>query len=291
MPAYPVRLQPLEPTLERFIEIDGLRTFSRTIGEGRDVALVHGAGVSSRYWLPAQRLLAARGPYRVHALDFPGFGKSDDPPWPPEFSRLMLHLERWLDQAVGEPVHLIGQSVGCEIAAMTAVARPESVRSVVLAAPAGLPCLPSLFRQCVRALCDAPYEQLRLYPAIIPDYLRSGPVRVWRLLRQQQLTEVGCLLPLIRQPSLVLRGRRDMVVSEQRAADVANLLTHSALSTIEGAHGAHFTHADAFVSTVIPFLRQVDNPDHQAAAWADSPAPLLHARDPICAGRPPLPGG
>lgn len=281
----------MEPILERFVEIDGLRTFSRSIGQGEDVVLVHGAGVSSRYWAPALRLLAAAGSYRVHALDFPGFGRSDSPPWEPEFSLLTRHLERWMDRVLTDPAHLVGQSVGCEIATMAAAARPETVRSLVLAAPAGLPCLPSLTAQFFRALCDAPRERLHLYPAIIPDYLRCGPIRVWQLLRQQQRTRVDRLLPQIRQPALVLRGQHDAVVSERRAAAVAALLPNPALATIEGAHGAHFTHPEAFTAALTGFLSRVGSPAPPTEAWVDSPAPHPRVRDPICAGRTPPPGG
>src|SRR5438874_1171556 len=77
---------------ERFHRVNGLRTFSRVMGEGPEVVLVHGAGVSSAYWKPAQRLLACREGFRVHALDLPGFGRSQDAPWPPELSRLTDHL-------------------------------------------------------------------------------------------------------------------------------------------------------------------------------------------------------
>jgi pimeloyl-ACP methyl ester carboxylesterase len=44
------------------------------------IVLVHGLGVSSRYMAALARELAPF--YRVHAVDLPGFGRSEKPPRP-----------------------------------------------------------------------------------------------------------------------------------------------------------------------------------------------------------------
>jgi 2-hydroxy-6-oxonona-2,4-dienedioate hydrolase len=239
---------------ERFHRINGLRTFSRVLGEGPEVVLVHGAGVSSDYWLPAQRLLAAEG-FRVHALDFPGFGRSEDPPWPPELPRLADHLLAWVDAAVRLPCHLVGQSLGCEIALLAAVEGEAKFPRLVLAAPAGLPELHSLAGELFRAALDAPRETLDLYRVILPAYFRCGPIRMFRSLLEQRRHMIRHLMPRVAQPALVLRGERDAVVTPERLAAVARLLPNGESATIGGAHGAHFTHAGEFVSVVAPFLR------------------------------------
>src|SRR5207248_4161940 len=107
---------------ERRDAVNGIPTFSRTLGIGEDVVLVHGVGVSSEYWRPAQRELAATGRYRVHAVDLPGFGRSAEPPWPPELPRLTEHLHAWAEAHVPDRFHLIGQSMGCELCVLYAAA-------------------------------------------------------------------------------------------------------------------------------------------------------------------------
>ena len=267
-------LKPFPACEARWDVIDGLRTFSRTEGAGADVVLVHGAGVSSRYWRPAQRLLAETAPLRVHALDLPGFGQSANPSWPPELPRLARHVRHWLDLRVPGPFHLVGQSVGCEISVLIAAAMPERVRSVVLAGPAGLPGLDSVVRQILRAGGDAFREPLQLYPAILPDYFRCGGWRLLRLLCEQKHCHAEPLLRRLWQPALVVRSERDAVVSPKRARDVADLLPRSELITLPGAHGGHYTHAQEFAAAVTAFLARVDSPTPRAGIPAGSPAPL-----------------
>lgn len=276
---------------ERYTQVDGLATFSRTMGEGQDVVLIHGAGVSSRYWVPAQRWLAELGPYRVHALDLPGFGRSDDPPWPPELPQLARHVEGWLEQHVPGCCHLVGQSVGCEIAVLVAVALPERVQSVVLAGPAGLPSLHSVCAQIFEAGLDAFRERWQLFPAILPDYLRCGPQRFFRLLMEQKHCHVEPLLPKLEKPVLVLRGRHDAVAPERRVERVAALLPNATITTVPGAHGAHYTHARPFAEVVTRYLRRVESPTPPAGTPVGSPVPLLRATDPTAAGTTPRPGG
>src|SRR5690242_17673940 len=95
----------LDP-LERRTRLGGVETYSRTLGIGPDVVLIHGVGVSSRYWVPAQLALAATGHFRVHALDLPGFGKSETPPWELTVKNLSHHLLEWIDAVIPGAVDL-----------------------------------------------------------------------------------------------------------------------------------------------------------------------------------------
>jgi pimeloyl-ACP methyl ester carboxylesterase len=239
---------------EEIRTVDGLRIYSRTMGEGRDVVLVHGAGVSSRYWQPAQLALASMGRYRVHALDLPGFGRSETPRWPPDLPRLAAHLRSWLDAVGLARCDLVGQSLGCEVALLCAAAAPDRVEKLVLAAPCGLPALRSLLGQIAQAALDAPREPLRLYPVILPDYLRCGPARLLRVLREQKRPGMAALLRRVAHPTLVLRGARDTVVSAARIDEVARLLPDAVTATIPGAHAAHFSYPDSFARVVSAFL-------------------------------------
>jgi pimeloyl-ACP methyl ester carboxylesterase len=240
--------------VEQWREIGGVRTFSRTMGQGRDVVLIHGVGVSSNYWRPAQVCLASTGRFRVHALDFPGFGKSADPPWKLTVQRLGEHLDAWIDDAIPGELDLVGQSMGCEFAVVKAVANPDRVRRLVLAAPNGMPDRRSVTTQLLRAVGDALREPLSLYPAILPDYLRCGALRILWMLAQQRDDRTEQLLRRLPQPTLLLRGERDTVAGARRLARVAARIPHVETVTIPGAHGAHFSHPDAFARVVSDFL-------------------------------------
>ncbi|MFN3652159.1 MAG: alpha/beta fold hydrolase [Armatimonadota bacterium] len=247
-----------ERARERFDCIDGVRTFSRVEGSGPEVVLVHGAGVSTEYWRPAQRELAEAGPFRVHALDLPGFGRSDDPPWALRLPTLAHHLGEWLEQVVPERCVLVGQSLGCEVALLCAAARPEQVRKLVLVGPAALPHLRSLTIQLARAALDAPRESLALYRAIIPAYWRCGPLRLLHMLLEQKRYDFHTVLRRTTQPTLVLRGTEDPVVAERRAREVADLLPCGEYGEYPGPHGSHFSHAPELAAAMLPFLTRAE---------------------------------
>jgi 2-hydroxy-6-oxonona-2,4-dienedioate hydrolase len=249
-PETQIRLDPLE----RRTRIGGVETYSRTLGLGRDVALLHGVGVSSRYWIPAQLALAATGLFRVHALDFPGFGKSATPPWELTVNNLAQHLVEWVEAVIPGEVDLVGQSLGCEFAVLGGFAMADRVGRIVLAAPNGLPDRRGVLGQLACAALDAMREPARLFGAVLPDYVRCGPFRILKMLIEQREDRSEEVLHLLRQPVLLVRGERDAVVSAKRIEAIRRLLPHAETATIPGAHGAHVTHAAAFSAVVTQFL-------------------------------------
>ena len=100
------------------------------------VVLLHGLSSSMGYW--AHNLPELSRDRRVLALDLPGYGASgrpDAPYTPPWFADMVVGFldEVGIDRAV-----LVGHSMGGQIALTVALAHPDRVDRLVLAAPAGL---------------------------------------------------------------------------------------------------------------------------------------------------------
>lgn len=100
-------------------------------GDGPGVALVHSTVCDSRMWDVEFPALAER--YRVLRFDLRGYGRSDLPPGP--FS-LVDDVAALLDEAGLERAALVGLSGGAALALDFALAEPERVTGLVLAAPA-----------------------------------------------------------------------------------------------------------------------------------------------------------
>src|SRR5512147_1647657 len=114
------------------IEVRGVRTRLLKGGRGRPLLVMHpefGAGM----WAPYHDALAAR--FHVLAPDHPGFGGSDRPPWLDGVDDLVFHYVDLLDQLGIERAAIVGCSLGGWIAAAFAIAHPERVERLVLAAP------------------------------------------------------------------------------------------------------------------------------------------------------------
>ena len=107
-----------------------------TMGEGPDVMLLHGLGGTKTSFFDTAAALSRAG-YRVHALDFPGFGASSKPATviygAPYFARTVVGV---MDALGVERAHLVGNSMGGRVALEVGLEYPERVAALALLCPA-----------------------------------------------------------------------------------------------------------------------------------------------------------
>jgi pimeloyl-ACP methyl ester carboxylesterase len=120
----------------RRADVGGARVNYAEMGEGPPILFVHGLSGSWQNWLEQLPHFARN--HRVIALDLPGFGSSPMPPWEisiPNYGRLLDDFSR----AVGlEDATLVGNSMGGFISAEASIAQPDWVERVVLVSAAGI---------------------------------------------------------------------------------------------------------------------------------------------------------
>jgi pimeloyl-ACP methyl ester carboxylesterase len=114
------------------------RLASRTLGAaGPPVVFVHGLFGQGKNWTTIGKGLADR--HRVTLLDLPNHGHS---PWTDRVDYLdMVELVAAELEHLGEPVTLVGHSMGGKVAMQLALRRPELLRALVVVdiAPTGYP--------------------------------------------------------------------------------------------------------------------------------------------------------
>jgi pimeloyl-ACP methyl ester carboxylesterase len=98
-------------------------------GHGPTVVLVHGPGGRMQHWLPVARLLARD--HHVVLVELPGHGESVLPV-PLTLERSAVTLDAALQDLGGEPVVLVGHSVGGLVCVAAALTHPRQVRGLVL---------------------------------------------------------------------------------------------------------------------------------------------------------------
>ncbi|RBY85447.1 alpha/beta fold hydrolase [Blastococcus sp. TF02A-30] len=98
------------------------------------VVLVHGLGGSHLNWDVLAPLLRPHA--RVLAIDLPGFGRSEPGERRATVQANVAVLDRFLAEVAGEPVVLVGNSMGGMISILQAAAHPGSVSGLVLLDPA-----------------------------------------------------------------------------------------------------------------------------------------------------------
>ncbi len=104
-------------------------------GRGRDMVLIHGLGASAERWQFVAPLLV--GEYRLVIPDLPGFGYSDKPAADYTQEFFSDFVGGLLDELGIRRAHLVGSSLGGQVAAWFAAGNPGAVDRLVLVSSSG----------------------------------------------------------------------------------------------------------------------------------------------------------
>jgi pimeloyl-ACP methyl ester carboxylesterase len=199
------------------------------------ILLVHGIGVSARYFERLARALAPDA--TVYAVDMPGFGAAPKPE--PRRSLDLVTLAELIrafiaSADIAKPV-LVGHSMGCQIVVEMALQDPALSDQLVLMGPVVDTAAPTAVGQALRLLRDMCVEPPKSNAIVLGDYLRCGPRWYFR--------ELGFMLgyPLLPRlarlatPALVIRGARDPVAPADWVARVVDVVPHGERLDVPGA--------------------------------------------------------
>ena len=208
----------------------------RIEGQGPTLVLLPANPGESRDFDAIAPQLAQR--FRLIRLDWPGYGGSPAPQ-PPESAGAGLFLERFdafMDGLEIASAHLLGNSVGANVAVHYALRKPQRVRSLVLVSPGGFTSHNALTRAFCRLQGQVWFKRLlgsgftRWYLRERNEWTRAMIARaggeqatpaalavnaaVWRsfLEPRHDLRQAATALRL---PTLVVNGRHDPVLPPQ----------------------------------------------------------------------------
>ncbi len=250
------------PPLVRADLVDGVRWVSRRPAVPAPpgapvVILVHGLGTSGSSLLRLLHQLAPR--WDVWAPDLPGFGASDRPTHTLDLAELADALVGWMDAVGIEQAEAVGHSMGCQVIEHVVIRHPGRVRRAVLVGATIDPRARTAARQVWRIVRDAPYEPFTQLPWVAADYLRCGPLWIWRTLDQALASPIEDLLPHVDVPSLVVRGQHDPVCPRPWAEEMVQLMPDARAVTIPGAaHGVTYSHPEPLAAVVQAFFATDD---------------------------------
>lgn len=266
----------IEVTRAEITAPDGARLHYLSCGAGEPLLLVHGRGGAAAQFAPLFPALAAQR--RVIALDLPGWGLSDKPPFTgrdtPDALRIWTGgVLALLDALELERVDLLGHSMGGLTALSLALDHPARVERLILADSGGLGRTTPFD---VRLFFWLKPE--RLFPLLgkgfmawtlaqdDPRYKRAGSRRdeafefAWQVYNQREIIPSGArafdtwvrlsgvhfdLRDRLREleiPTLLLWGERDRIVPYAEALKARRRIAHGRL--VAFTHCGHSPHAE-----------------------------------------------
>jgi len=200
--------------------------------------------------------LAAR--YSVHVPELAGFGSSRPAMRVPEIGTMADLVRDWLTAQELERVHLVGHSMGGQIALHFSASHTGRVDRLVLADAAGVPrpiSAPHLARFLAELVPPRAWGSLRFLPTLATDALRAGPLGLLRSTRRLLADDVRPLLSRIQAPTLVLWGELDPLTPLWQGRIIAGGIPGAQLHVIRGAaHNPMIDRPAEFNTALLDFL-------------------------------------
>jgi 3-oxoadipate enol-lactonase len=246
-------------------------------GAGEPLLLIEGLGQSMWAW--REQVPVFERHYRTIAFDTRGTGRSPVPNEPYGVDDLAQDAAGVL---AGRPGHVVGFSMGGYVALTLALAQPELVRSLVLAAtgaggPERVP-RPQDVRDAYAAAIGLPFDEYgrRTMPLTFsPGWVERHPERFEEILaaRREHPTpdatldahlhacyafyERGTEVERIDTPALVLHGDADVIVPVENGRALASRLPNARYVELPGrGHNVQLEDPATFNPLVLEFLAQ-----------------------------------
>lgn len=263
------------------VDVDGHEIHYRVAGpvDAPAIIHVHGFAISGTYLMPTAELQTSN--FRVYVPDLPGFGRSPHPDQTLGIVELGAILDHFMD-AIGVPrAILVGNSLGCAVAAEVISRAPEKIERAILVAPAGGRHNRPLPKAIGQMIVDGLAEPLRLLTVAAPDYAHFGPVRALRLFSEMTRYPAYDRFMAMTVPVMVVIGSRDPLRPSWRIISKAlvDIPPNVMFVLFQGAaHAINFTHPRELAHVINQYI--ADEEIRMDAGNPDS-VPVLHLKRPI----------
>jgi pimeloyl-ACP methyl ester carboxylesterase len=225
---------------------------STDAGDGPSVILLHGLAGSGRWW--ARNVPALARSFRVVALDLPGFGATH------RDARFVLaqvpgQVLAAMDGLGIDRAHIVGHSMGGLVAGGLAADHPDRVDRLVLVDAGFVSLDPSVVGRVSGVVGAVRWTSPTIYPVVVRDAIRSGPVRLARTTLQLLEADWSARLPRIAAPTLIIWGEHDTICRPRIGREMAARIPGARLVVIPGAaHSPMWERTAAFDREILDFL-------------------------------------
>lgn len=257
------------------LDFDGLTTVPAAyleIGQGTPLLMLHGFMGSALNWLPLMEHL--KSDFRCIGLDLFGFGESARPIIRYDIAKEVAFLRQVVKALQLDSFYLLGHSFGGWVSAAYTLKYPESVRGLILAAPAGIRddsfcgrydhLRPILWQtpvidwglQLIRPIAERTGQASTIAQiAWMRRELNAQPAArsflVERLRPEDAIDTVEKEIHCITTPTLVITGDQDETIPLWHSETYAHEIPNAKLAMLKGAdHSLPQNHSDQLASLI-----------------------------------------
>lgn len=211
----------------------GTQVHVHSEGTGPDTyVLIHGIGVSSRYFRPLAKELARTA--TVHNIELPGHGSTPKPRRTlsvPDYARAVWDA---LDELGADRPILVGHSMGCQIAVEMVNMRATAAPRLVLLGPTNYPPERGFWLQALRLGQDTLREPWRINAVVLSDYIfRCRPPWYFRTVPAMLSNHIENGMANVQVPVVVVRGIKDPIVPAAWTSALAHLAPQGSMAQID----------------------------------------------------------
>jgi len=238
---------------QKQIAIDGLLSSYTEIGKGQPFLLLHGWGCSANIFNDLQIELAKS--FKVFAVNFPGFGGSDEPKNVWSCHEYADWIEKFIQKTNIQNSIVLGHSFGGRIALI--LNANMQISKLILTGGAGL-----IMEKRKRTL----YERM-------PTFFKKGIIRkffIWLLGSEDYKNATPCMREILKKvvnedlesyakkvyvPTLLVWGENDTATPLEMGRKFHSLMPHSHLEVIKNSgHYAFLDSKNEFLNIVNKFI-------------------------------------
>ena len=238
-----------------YTQLRGYRIHSLHAGHGPDIILLHGLSGSSRWWRDTVPALSPK--FRTHSLDLVGFGRSKGDV-PATIAGMADLIVEWMAARKLERAHLMGHSMGGQIAIHVAAKHAALIDRLVLVATAGTPrelSMSQATRFVAEIIPPRAWGRPRFLPTVARDALRAGPLNILRATAHLLRDDVRPLLPRVNAPTLLIWGALDPLTPLRDGKAMAKRIPNARMLVYENAaHMPMIDETERFNRDVLSFL-------------------------------------
>jgi pimeloyl-ACP methyl ester carboxylesterase len=174
---------------------------------------------------------------------------------PSDVEEIARALNAWMTANDHVGAVVVGNSMGCQVAAELAIRHPGSACGLVLVGPTLDPFARSPLQLLARSARVALNEPIPLHAIWLRDLMRAGLRGATRALRSSVVHHIDERLEHVPIPTLIVRGEKDRLVSQRWAEAATRMLPAGELFVVMGAgHAAHYSRPSEVAEAIVSFL-------------------------------------